>query len=93
MQKDVSTLEAFYNMVQSHWSDIEARNGGWMDWAPEISVDHYTKDIATFEVDADKISAHYKGNVVDLGAKYTLPQLVNKFYPPQQQQARLQVPD
>ncbi|TRM59650.1 hypothetical protein BD626DRAFT_633163 [Schizophyllum amplum] len=41
----------------------------------------YKNDIGTFEVDAERFRAHYKGNVVDLGAKYTSWQLAEKFNP------------
>ncbi|KAH9179857.1 hypothetical protein EDB89DRAFT_1900916 [Lactarius sanguifluus] len=39
------------------------------------------KDIGTFEVDAARFKAQFKGNVVDLGDKFTSRQLTNMFYP------------
>ncbi|KAL5530946.1 hypothetical protein ACEPAG_3822 [Sanghuangporus baumii] len=84
-EKDIAVLEVFYKDVNGQWGDIARRNIGHVDWAPEISVDvggrRYTKDIGTFEVDAEKFRAQFKGNVVDLGAKYTSQQLIDKFYP------------
>ncbi|KAL5536327.1 hypothetical protein ACEPAF_148 [Sanghuangporus sanghuang] len=84
-EKDIAVLENFYKEVNGKWADIARRTIGHVDWAPEISVDvggrSYTKDIGTFEVDAERFRAQFKGNVVDLGAKYTSQQLVDKFYP------------
>ena len=51
------------------------RTIGHVDWAPEIDVDVgsrcYTKDMGTFEVDAERFRAQFKGNVVDLSALLT----------------------
>jgi hypothetical protein len=72
VKKDIGVLETFYNDASNQWSDIACRNIGHVDWAPKISVDvqghSYTKDIGTFEVDAVRFKAQFKGNVVDLGA-------------------------
>ena len=72
VKEDIDVLEAFYKDTTNQWGDIARRNIGHVDWAPEISVDvqghKYTKDIGTFEVDAAKFKAQFKGNVVDLGA-------------------------
>ncbi|KAG6900346.1 hypothetical protein C0995_003870 [Termitomyces sp. Mi166 len=85
VKKDIGVFETFYNDVSNQWSDIACRNIGHVSWAPKISVDvqgaSYTKDIATFEVDAVKFKAQFKGNVVDLGSKFTLWQLTKMFYP------------
>ncbi|KAH9072823.1 hypothetical protein EDB83DRAFT_2568400 [Lactarius deliciosus] len=74
VKKDIGTLEAFYEDTNTQWGDIARRNIGHVDWAPKISVDvqgcRYTKDIGQF-----------KGNVVDLGDKFTSRQLTNMFYP------------
>ena len=71
MKKDIVILETLYNDAKNQWSDIVCRNIGHVDWAPKISVDvqgcSYTKDIGTFQVDAVKFKAQFKGNVVDLG--------------------------
>ena len=70
-EKDIAALEVFYKEVCDQWADIARRNIGHVDWAPEISVDvggrRCTKDIGTFEVDAERFRAQFKGNVVDLG--------------------------
>ena len=75
VKKDIGVLETFYDDANNRWSDIARRNIGHVDWAPKISVDvqgcSYTKDIGTFEVDAVKFKAQFKGNVVDLGAFFT----------------------
>lgn len=72
VKKDLGVLENFYKEVNGQWGDITRRNIGHVDWAPEISVDvkghHYTKDIGTFELDAARFKAQFKGNAVDLGA-------------------------
>ena len=71
VKKDIGVLESFYKDVINQWSDIARRNFGYVNWALKISVDvqghSYTKDIATFEVDAVRFKAQFKGNVVDLG--------------------------
>ncbi|KAH7887054.1 hypothetical protein F5I97DRAFT_1936606 [Phlebopus sp. FC_14] len=78
VKEDIGVLEKFYNELNSQWGDIARRNIGHVDWAPEISVDvegrHYTKDIARFR-------PHFKGNVVDLGVKFTPRQLTDMYYP------------
>ncbi|KAI5992341.1 hypothetical protein F5J12DRAFT_907396 [Pisolithus orientalis] len=67
-KKYIGILEAFYNEIKSHH----------VHWAPEISVDvqscKYTKDISRFR-------DHFKGNVVDLGVKFSPWQLTNMLYP------------
>ena len=71
-EKDIAELEAFLKVVSGKWGNIASRNIGHIDWAAEISVDvadsGYTKDIGTFEVDAERFGAQFKGNVVDFGA-------------------------
>ena len=71
VKEDIGALEAFYKDT-NQWYDIARRNIGHIDWAPKISVDvqgyKYTRDIGTFEVDARKFKAQFKGNIVDLGA-------------------------
>ncbi|KAJ7512953.1 hypothetical protein B0H11DRAFT_2182256 [Mycena galericulata] len=78
VKKDIATLEAFYQDVHAQWGDIAHRNIGHVDWVPKISVDveglRYTKDIGTFEVDADRYKAQFKGN-------HTSQQLPEKCYP------------
>ncbi|KAK7689090.1 hypothetical protein QCA50_007781 [Cerrena zonata] len=87
VQKDMKILEAFYKEIENQWSDpdIPKRTIGHVHWAPEISVDtqghKYTKDIGTFEVDPVKFKAHFKGNVIDLGTKFTHHELTAMFYP------------
>jgi hypothetical protein len=70
--KDIGILETFYKEINSQWGNITCRSIGHVDWAPAISVDvegrQYTKDIGTFEVEATRFRAQFKGNVVDLGA-------------------------
>ncbi|PIL26642.1 hypothetical protein GSI_11267 [Ganoderma sinense ZZ0214-1] len=82
---DIAALEAFHGQVCGQWCDINRRNIGHVDWAPEISTDvdghGYTRDIGTFEVDAERFRAEFEGNVVDLGKKYTPDKLIDKFYP------------
>ncbi|KAJ6463355.1 hypothetical protein C8R45DRAFT_1055836 [Mycena sanguinolenta] len=85
-KKDIGILDSedFYEDAKNQRGDIAHRNIGHVAWAPEISVDDrhkYTKDIGAFEVDAAKLKAQSKGNVVDLGSKFTRSQLTAMFYP------------
>jgi hypothetical protein len=81
VEKDIAALEAFYKDVNAHWGDIARRNIGHVDWVPEISVDveGRTKDIGTFEVDAERFKAQFKGNVVDLGTVFFLAHLSHNY--------------
>lgn len=67
VKKDIGILETFYNDPNNQWSDIVRRNVGHVHWAPKISVDtqghNYTRDIGTFEVDAVRFKAQFKGNL------------------------------
>ncbi|KAH9976275.1 hypothetical protein BGW80DRAFT_1292367 [Lactifluus volemus] len=80
----IGVIETFYKDTIAQWGDIARRNIGHVAWAPKISVDveghRYTWDIGTFEVDAAKFKSHFKGNVVDLGAKFTPWKLTKMFY-------------
>ncbi|KZV67002.1 hypothetical protein PENSPDRAFT_636316 [Peniophora sp. CONT] len=82
-KKDIEVLKNFFNDTVSQWRDIGNRNIGHVVWAPKISVDEsgYTKDIGTFEVDAARFKAHFKGNVIDLGTKFTPEQLTAMLDP------------
>ncbi|KAG6881778.1 hypothetical protein C0995_000651 [Termitomyces sp. Mi166 len=85
MKKDLGILKAFYNNASKQWHNIACHNIGHIAWASKISVDDqgpkYRRDIATFEVDAVKFKAQFKGNVVNLGSKFTSQQLTKMFYP------------
>ncbi|KZT09279.1 uncharacterized protein LAESUDRAFT_748449 [Laetiporus sulphureus 93-53] len=72
VNKDIGVPEAFYKDTNKQWGDIARRNIGHVDWAPEIFVDVQ---------DAAKFKAQFKGNVVDLGSKFTPRQLTDMFYP------------
>ena len=67
-KKDIDVLVEFRKELNAKWSDIGRRNIGYVDWAPRISVDRYTMDVGTFELDEAKFKPNFKGNVVDLGA-------------------------
>ena len=71
-KEDIDALEKLYKEAKCQWGDIESRNIGYVHWAPKISVGvqgcKYTKDIGTFVADPKKFKAHFKGNVVSLGA-------------------------
>jgi hypothetical protein len=85
VKEDIGVLETFYKEISSQWGDIARRNIGHVHWAPAISVDvaglHYTLDIGTFELEAARFRAKFRGNVVDLGVKFTSRQLTQMFYP------------
>ena len=82
---DNATLQTFFTQVNNEWRDANGRRFGLVDWAPEISVRvderHYTRDIATFTVDATKLE-NFERNIVDLGAFRSIP-------PPPSVQSRL----
>ncbi|KAI0287829.1 hypothetical protein BC826DRAFT_1188789 [Russula brevipes] len=85
VKEDIGALEAFYKELSAQWSDIGRRNIGHVDWAHKISVDvegdRYTMDVGTFELDEARFKPNFKGNVVDLGAKYSSGDLADMFYP------------
>ncbi|KAJ2920357.1 hypothetical protein MD484_g192, partial [Candolleomyces efflorescens] len=82
--KDQPILQALLAQVSTDWQDADNRRLGVVDWAPKISasVDHhcYTRDIATFEVDREKLK-NFKGNIIDLGNQYNHCQLGRLFWP------------
>ncbi|KAI0294522.1 hypothetical protein BC826DRAFT_1091605 [Russula brevipes] len=57
---------------------------GVVDWAPKISVRvndrHYTRDIATFAVDGEKLE-NFERNIIYLGNQYTASQLEDLLWP------------
>lgn len=65
-----TSLQTLLDEVKANWTDSNGRRFGVVDWAPHISarVDdrHYTRDIATFAVDKEKLGNFEKNNV-DLG--------------------------
>lgn len=71
MNEDNAILQTFFVEVTTDWQDADNRRLGVVDWAPEISVRvdnrHYTRDIATFAVDEEKLG-NFTGNIIDLGA-------------------------
>ncbi|KAH6919020.1 hypothetical protein BKA70DRAFT_1381645 [Coprinopsis sp. MPI-PUGE-AT-0042] len=78
----LSGLEPFAESVGEEWLDFSQRSVGGVHWAPPISVDcetGYTRDLATFEVDPDKFRPHYRGNIVDVGSKYSQEELEKKW--------------
>ncbi|KAJ7455008.1 hypothetical protein B0H11DRAFT_2324657 [Mycena galericulata] len=83
LNEDNSTLQTFFAEVKADWQDAKDRRFGVVDWAPEISVRvddrNYTRDIATFTVDAAKVKS-FEGNIVDLGNQYSATQLEDLFW-------------
>lgn len=69
--EDNATLQTFFAEVNADWQDTNGRRFGVVDWAPKISVRvddcHYTRDIATFAVDGEKLE-NFEHNIIDLGA-------------------------
>ena len=68
--EDNTNLQTLFDEVNANWTDTNGRRFGVVDWAPRISVRvddrHYTRDIATFAVDKEKLGNFEKNNV-DLG--------------------------
>ncbi|KAI9443958.1 hypothetical protein H4582DRAFT_1918198 [Lactarius indigo] len=83
----IAKLEAFYDEVKNYWTDIGLhRNIGYVQHAAAITVDveggtRYTSDWAAFLAAEAKVKDKFEGNVVDLGSKYTSPDLAAMFYP------------
>ncbi|KAG6839278.1 hypothetical protein C0991_004171 [Blastosporella zonata] len=82
--EDNAALQELFGQVDEMWRDVGNRKFAHVHWAPEISVTvdecHYTRDIATLAVDAEKL-ANFTGNVVDLGNQYDAGQLEDRFWP------------
>ncbi|KAH7327714.1 hypothetical protein B0J17DRAFT_580826 [Rhizoctonia solani] len=78
-------LQTFLTTTNGDFHDIARRCIGWVDWAPKVAIDvdsnRYTLDIGTFELDPSKFSANFKGNVVDLGNKFSSHELNKMFWP------------
>lgn len=84
--ENIADLERLHGEVTKYWSNIKLqRNIGYVDYAPAIKVDegrtNYTTDWGVFLAAEAKVKDAFEGNVVDLGAKYSPPQLVEMFYP------------
>ncbi|KAH9071484.1 hypothetical protein EDB83DRAFT_2517301 [Lactarius deliciosus] len=85
--KAIPDLEALYDEVTRCWSDINHhRNIGHVQYAAAITVDVeggtlYTSDWAAFLAAEAKVKDEFEGNVVDLGSKYSPPELVAMLYP------------
>lgn len=83
----IRQLEALYEEVTKHWLDIQLhRDIGYVQHAEAIKVDieggtKYTSDWAAFLATEAKVKAHFEGNVVDLGSKYSVEHLTDLFYP------------
>ncbi|PIL26038.1 hypothetical protein GSI_11792 [Ganoderma sinense ZZ0214-1] len=78
-------LQAFFTETDAGWHTIGLRIIGSTHWAPKIAVDvdelRYTRDIGTFELDPEKFRPNFKGNVVDLGNKFSSSELKKIFWP------------
>ncbi|KAF5381360.1 hypothetical protein D9615_008320 [Tricholomella constricta] len=83
----IRQLEALYDEVTKHWPDIKLhRDIGYVQHAEAIKVDveggtRYTSDWGAFVVAEAKVKDQFEGNVVDLGSKYRLPDIVAMFCP------------
>jgi hypothetical protein len=69
--EDVTILQIFFAQVKSDWRDTNDHRFSVIEWAPKISIGvgepNYTRDIATFAVDGEKLE-NFERNIVDLGA-------------------------
>ena len=79
-----TNLQNLFDEVNANWTDTNDRRFGVVDWAPRISVRvderHYTRDIATFAVDKEKLG-DFEKNIVDLGTfDSTFPPHFNVAY-------------
>ncbi|KAI5981228.1 hypothetical protein EDD15DRAFT_428857 [Pisolithus albus] len=85
-KENIADLEKFYGEVTRYWSNINLqRSIGYVEYAPAIKVDegrtNYTADWAVFVATEAKVKDAFEGNVIDLGAKYSPPQLMEMLYP------------
>ncbi|KAH6919016.1 hypothetical protein BKA70DRAFT_1458885 [Coprinopsis sp. MPI-PUGE-AT-0042] len=83
-EKAVAELQAFRHDIETRWGDLNTRCIGHVEWAPAITIDpttQLTKDVATVELDAGMFQDAFSGNVVDLGAKYSIHRLKELFGP------------
>ncbi|THU87880.1 hypothetical protein K435DRAFT_821801 [Dendrothele bispora CBS 962.96] len=72
------------NDITKNWSTVDQRVLGHIVYAPPISVDakQYTEDWALVELNHNKVDwNNFKGNVMYLGNKITVPDLVLKMHP------------
>lgn len=71
LKQDNVILERFLKDLTIDWANTNARNIGYVDYAPKIDVRvddcHYTRDLATFKLEETKFRDNFIGNVVDLG--------------------------
>lgn len=84
--ENIADLERLHGEVTKYWSNIKLqRNIGYVEYAPAVKVDegrtNYTTDWGVFLAAEAKVKDAFEGNVVDLGAKYSPPQLAEMFYP------------
>lgn len=82
--EDNTNLQTLFDEVNANWTDANGRRFGVVDWAPRIFVRvderHYTRDIATFAVDKEKLG-DFEKNIVDFGTfDSTLPPHSNVAY-------------
>ncbi|KAF8803527.1 hypothetical protein BYT27DRAFT_7235021 [Phlegmacium glaucopus] len=81
-KKAIAKLETFYGEVKKDWSDIKLhRNIGYVQYTAPITVDveggtKYTLDWGAFSI----AEAKFKGNIVDLGLRYSVEDLTAMFY-------------
>ncbi|KAI9432089.1 hypothetical protein H4582DRAFT_2084025 [Lactarius indigo] len=72
--EDHAGLKELYDEVKGEWKDSNGRRLGIVDWAPEIAVRvderGYTRDIAMFAVDGEKLK-NFVRNSVDLVSSKT----------------------
>ena len=68
--EDNTNLQTLFDEVIANRTDANGRRFGVVDWAPRISVRvderHYTRDIATFAIDKEKLG-DFEKNIVDFG--------------------------
>ncbi|CUA73609.1 hypothetical protein RSOLAG22IIIB_10910 [Rhizoctonia solani] len=78
-------LEKWLKEITLNFSDMGRRNIGYSHWAPPISTDidenNFTLDVGTFALYASKFKDVFRGNLVDLGNKWTTSELNAMFWP------------
>ncbi|GBE89876.1 hypothetical protein SCP_1702020 [Sparassis crispa] len=82
----IASLERLHDEATKYWSNIKLqRNIGHVEYAPKIKVDEgntrYTADWSVFVAAEAKVKGAFEGNVVDLGSKFSAPELTAMFYP------------
>jgi len=85
-KRAMEDLNTFYEDVSTRWASPEKRVLGHIIYSPPIQLgfgtEQCTQDFAIIDIDRSKIDAtNFKGNVIDLGTKIPIYELIRKISP------------